>query len=209
MAVGAVLGAGAQDGGDKRVQVSAHAGLGASGWLGADTENGDGKFAYRVGVGFDFPISRTWGFRTGLNFEGLGETMSESESTIEHGSYIYSFVDVEVSSLYLEVPLMATARIDAGRKFDMVFNFGPYIGVGVGGRYSIEGEIMRQTIWDSGSMYGGENTFRRFDMGVGFGLSFEVKRLVFSIDNRIGFLHVWEGDNAYNYATFLGVGYKF
>lgn len=197
--IGTALGAGAQDAVQKGVRLSANAAIGGAGWFGSTVKHLKGKFAYRLGLGLDFPANRTWGFRTGLNFEGIGERMGEWDD------YSYTSYDSSVSSLYLEVPLMATARIDA-KKFDMVFNFGPYVGIGVGGKVTVdEGNSFSA----SEGLYSEGSPFRRFDMGLGFGLSFEVKRFIFSVDNRIGFLSIAENKKLYNYATFFGAGYKF
>lgn len=205
----ALPGASAQDSRNKNVLVSANAAIGGAGCNGSDVEWNNAIFAYRLGVGLDFPISRRWGFRTGVNFERLGITGNSKEShpdlNREHGSYAYG----SLSSLYLEVPLMATVRFDAGRRLDIVLYLGPYIGAGVGGKISIEGEIEHEYFSWAENLYAEGSTFRRFDMGVGFGVGFELKRVVFSIDHHIGFLRVRKRSDIYNNAVFCGVGYKF
>ena len=98
---------------ESNVQLSVKAGVGAAGWIGDDADGANAKFAYRVGLGVDVPISGMWGFQTGLNFAGMG---AKGDSDL---------LDLTVNQLYLEVPLMATARVDAGNGLGIVFNAGP------------------------------------------------------------------------------------
>lgn len=207
MAVAAMPGTTAQKG----IRLSANAAIGGARWIGSDSENLDGTFACRLGVGIDFPISPIWGFRTGLNFESLGATEAgwlRGNDPTDDSRYNVVY-DSSVTSLYLEVPLMATAKIHDGRKFGIVLNFGPYIGVGVGGKISVKREIDGDYSSWSDKLYGEGSTARRFDAGVGLGIGLEVKNFVFSLDNRFGVLHVSKGAYLYNCVTFLGAGYKF
>lgn len=195
VAVCSVLGADAQNG----VDFSVKAGVGASGWMGSDVDGTNCRFAYRIGLGVEKPITQVWGFQSGLNFTGLGCSF-ENESGYD--------INMGISQLYLELPLMATARVNAGNGLNVIFNAGPYLSVGVGGK-------LKATAHNSGSSYSestdafGKDGLNRLDMGLGFGANFEFKQFTFGIDTRFGCIHIAEDAKAYNFALFLGAGYKF
>lgn len=177
---------------ESNVQLSVKAGVGAAGWIGDDADGANAKFAYRVGLGVDVPISGMWGFQTGLNFAGMG---AKGDSDL---------LDLTVNQLYLEVPLMATARVDAGNGLGIVFNAGPYLACGVGGKTKVSGsnaELSSDTFGDGG--------LRRFDAGLGFGMNFEFNRFMVGVDTRFGLAKLASDAKAHNFGVFFGVGYKF
>ncbi len=192
VAIGALLGAQAQ----QNVEVSVKAGVGATGWIGGDSEMADPIFAYRLGVGLDLPIQGMWGFQTGLNFVGAG-------ASINTAGIADSF---KCHQLYLEIPLMATATVNAGNNLDVVFNAGPYVAVGVGGKTKASAfgvSASNKTFADDGF------NLRRGDVGFGMGVGFEFNRFLVGVDTRFGFIKLAENANVHNFGVFANVGYKF
>ena len=183
LAVSAVFGMNAED-----ISLSVKAGVGTSSWMGSDSPSSVARFAYRVGVGVDVPVSGKFGFQTGLNFEGIGIKPSD---------------ELKVNQLYLELPLMATMRFGLGSG-NLVFNAGPYLGVGVGGKHKLTG--LGET---KSTKTFGDNGLKRFDMGMGIGAGYEFSHFLVGIDTRYGFLHLSEGAKAYNIAMFFNFGYRF
>ncbi len=195
LAVSAVFGMQAED-----IAFSVKAGVGTSSWVGKDSPSNSARFAYRVGFGVDVPITGKFGFQTGINFEGLGVS-TPLVKTEEMGMKIDS--KFKATQLYLELPLMATLRYGVGSG-NLVFNAGPYLGVGVGGNTKIEvneGETSSKTF--------GDNGLKRFDMGVGLGVGYEFSKFLVGIDTRYGFLHLSKGAQDYNIAMFVNFGYRF
>lgn len=194
-----VIGANAQK---RNVDFSVKAGIGMSSWLGSDADYTDCRFAYRVGFGVDVPIQGIWGFQTGLNFTGIGANLDTDG--------IEDIVEFKTSQLYLELPLMATARVEAGKGLGIVFNAGPYMGIGVGGKSKmksnldlphLDGEVSSDTFGDGG--------LKRFDFGLGFGVNFEINRFLVGLDTRFGLTRLASDVNTHNFALLFGVGYKF
>lgn len=182
------------------VSINAFAGIGASGIMGEDADGLNAKFAYRFGVGVDVPFTQLWGFRTGLTFESLG-------ANVDYGD-VLNDLDTRMNMLYFEIPLMATATIDTGSALGITFNAGPYIGIGLGGK-------TRTSYDDDGVSYTqksdvfGDNGFRRFDLGLGFGVNFDIDRFFFGVDTRFGLTSLHANTSLHNYAVFFGAGYRF
>ena len=182
-------------------QISAKVGVGASRWLGADAENTNSQFAYRLGVAVDFPITTMWGFQTGLNFEGLG------------AAYDNSFVtsaELNVHQLYLEIPLMATTRFRFGERLCIVCNGGPYLGCGVGGKTkgTLKG-FGSESVNTFGDADDGDFGLRRFDFGVGFGVGLNIRRFTVGVDTRFGLTSLAKDTSIHNFGVFMNVGYSF
>lgn len=174
------------------VTFSVKAGVGVSSWMGGDADYAGARFAYRVGFGVDIPVHGKFGFQTGLNFEQLGTNVDSP-----------TYVQTHINQMYLELPLMGTFRFGAGAG-NFVVNAGPYLGVGVGGKSKVEtslGDISDKTFGDDG--------MKRFDMGVGIGINYEISHFLFGIDTRMGFLHNLKGVKSYNDALFFNFGYRF
>lgn len=187
-------------------EFSAKAGIGISNYMG--DSKADPQFAYRVGLGVDITGTGIWGFQTGLNFEGLGARSSED----------YMGLSASVHQLYLEVPLMATAGIRATDNLKVIFNAGPYLAVGVGGKSSVSTEDYDGKITLSSNTFGEDGLdLRRFDFGIGLGSTLEIKEhFLVGLDFRIGCLKLdknydpdFEDSTARNFAGFLTFGYKF
>ena len=141
------------------------------------------------------PIQGRFGFRTGVNFEQIGTNVDTKD--------IAKDLDTHVNQMYLEVPLMGTMRFGL-KNADVVFNAGPYLAVGVGGKTkaSYRGESVSEKTF-------GDDGLNRFDMGMGIGLGLEFDRFLVGLDTRYGFLHIADNTKAYNIALFFKVGYKF
>lgn len=177
------------------VALSINAGVGTSTWVGDHSSGTSPRFAYRVGLGVDMPIQGRFGFRTGVNFEQIGTNVDTKD--------IAKDLDTHVNQMYLEVPLMGTMRFGL-KNADVVFNAGPYLAVGVGGKTkaSYRGESVSEKTF-------GDDGLNRFDMGMDIGLGLEFDRFLVGLDTRYGFLHIADNTKAYNIALFFNVGYKF
>lgn len=182
-------------------QISAKIGVGATRWIGADAENTNSQFAYRLGVALDVPITTMWGFQTGLNFEGLGAAYDND---------FFSSAKLNVHQLYLEVPLMATTRFRVSEKMSVVCNAGPYLGIGVGGKAkgTLEG-FGSESVSTFGDLEDGNFGLRRFDFGIGFGAGLSIKRFMVGLDTRFGLTSLAKDTSIHNFGVFMNVGYSF
>ena len=179
-----------------------NAGLGTSFYIGGDANFTKPLFAYRLGVGLNFPIKGdVLGFQPGLNLLGNGTAF---DTKIEDASS-------SIHQVYLELPLMLTSRVKATNDLGVVFNYGPYMALGVGGKVKVsDGEYS-----ESSKTFGDMGSPSRFDFGLGFGVNFDMNRIMFGVDTRFGLLNLFRGDfydpslKMKNFALLFNVGYRF
>lgn len=197
------------------------AGVGTANFHGENVES-DTRIAYKVGVGANYEINRTWLVRTSLDFVSIGAR--------EEIEYVGS---ANMNELYLQLPVMMSARLHLGKNYSASLSAGPYIAYGVGGKTS--GEVEDYDINSSyhphkqykfrlatfGNLIDGKMGNRRFDAGLMFGLQMEYCKFIFGVDVQVGMINVNDQldillQGAYvemfspkNLASFFTLGYKF
>lgn len=199
------------------------AGVGTSNFYGENAES-DTRIAYKVGVGMNYELSRTWVFQPSLNFVSIG-----AREDVEYVG------NANMNELYIQLPVMMAAHLNLGKNHSASLSAGPYIAYGVGGKTS--GEIQEQYDYSSSIHHGrGGYRFRldtfgnlidnnmgnkRFDAGFMFSLNFEYNRFIFGAELQLGMIKVNDQlDNLVqnsgiekfspkNLASFFTVGYRF
>ncbi len=174
-----------------------NAGIGVSNLYGKNTDGADAKFAYRVGVGMELPFNSMWSLQTGLNFTSKG---CKARGYLEDD---YESKNVTINALYLELPIQAGLRLPTANNFDVLLKAGPYLGYGIGGKAKAGG-YKEDTF--------GDNGFKKFDAGLGFGVGFEFSKFIVGINTQLGLINVADGGDIIkpkNISAFLTFGYKF
>ena len=208
------LGASAQS----PISFQVKAGVGTSNFYGENVES-DTRIAYKVGVGMNYELNRTWVFQPSLNFVSIGAR--------EEVEYVGK---VNMNELYIQLPIMMAARLNLGKNYSASLSAGPYI---VGGKTSGEMEE-----YDYSSEYNPNRSYRfridtfgnriddkmgnkRFDAGLMFSLNIEYHKFIFGAELQLGMIKVNDQlDNLLqssgiekfspkNLASFFTVGYRF
>ncbi len=137
----------------------------------------------------------------------------------------------KVNMLYLELPVMVAARFHLTKTSNLAISFGPYVACGVGGKTSMDideksipstfgyvtigGKYKLDTF---GSMTNGNMGCKRFDAGLGLGVSYEIHRIVLGLESQLGLVKVHDGIKEFtdyedyapkNVTAFVTLGYKF
>ena len=84
---------------------------------------------------------------------------------------------------------------------NIVINAGPYIGIGLGGKYKIG---------DTKLDYFGDDRARRFDLGLQYGLGAEFgDHILLNLSGQYGFISPFEDSDEKNLGFLLTLGYRF
>lgn len=173
---------------DSKVSWNVKAGINLSNWTGGDTDGTDAKIGFKVGGGMEYAFDKTWSLQPSLFFT----TKGTKETSMGE--------DLTVNQVYLELPVNVQARVPVSDNLNMLFAAGPYFGYGIAGKTSY-GNVKDDTFGDGG--------LKRFDAGLGFGVSFEISQIILGLDGQLGLTKLGDGDAPKNINFGLSVGYKF
>jgi len=172
---------------------SVKGGLNISNWSqGGDTK---AKLGYKIGGGAEWTFTDLWSVQGGLYLSSKG-TKVEND-----------LIDIKINQVYLEMPVMGAARFYLSDNANLVLSAGPYLAYGIAGK-------TKTTV--AGAASEKENTFgdygvKRFDVGIGVGVTAEINRILVGIEGQYGFIRTmkFDGDSPKNMNLAITVGYKF
>lgn len=183
------------------------------------TPHVDYKAGAYVSLHADMGFTSMWHLETGLDFAQMGykpycEDYSETR-------------DDRLNVYYLQLPVMASCHVDLGRDVSLNLKAGPYLGLGLSGRFesvyyvpgmAISVDAFGTTQYDD---RGYETEVRgglsRFDAGLTFGLELEVSRFTVGANYLLGLVDNYRDSNVLhefrpetrNRAFTVAVGYNF
>ncbi|NDV83589.1 porin family protein [Bacteroides sp. 51] len=172
---------------------SVKGGMNISNWSqGGDTK---AKIGYKIGGGAEWVFTNLWSVQSGLYLSSRG-TKVDSD-----------LIEIKVNEVYLEMPMMGAARFYISDNTNLVLSAGPYIAYGIAGK-------TKATV--RGAASDKENTFgdygvKRFDLGLGVGVTAEINRLLIGLEGQYGLIKRldFDGDSPKNMNLSIMVGYKF
>jgi len=179
-----------------------------------DTYSDDNKMlpGFHLGVVAEIPFSETFSFEPGLFLSTKGFKYSE-EGTEAGETYEYKEKAV---LYYIDIPLNLKANFGTGKtKFYGLF--GPYIGMGLSGKYKSESTFMGETESDNSDVKWGSNSddddMKRFDFGISIGAGVQFGAINVGAGYALGLINTSAyTDNGYimkNKVLSVSVGYKF
>lgn len=157
----------------------------------------DMKVGFQAGVGMEYAFTDMWSVRPSLLV-----IMKGAKSDVEG-------VDVKINPLYLQLPVMAAASFDLSDNLKFVAKAGPFIGIGIGGKFKIEEdgiELKQDYFGDDEDQAGG----KRFEFGLGIGGGLEFGQFMVNLDALFGLTEAYKSiDSPKNMTVALTFGYKF
>lgn len=156
---------------------------------------------FHIGATAEFPIQDMYSFETGLLLTSKGTKVSSTYSGVKY--------ETTFKPIYLEVPLTAKGNFEvSGKKVYGIF--GPYLGVGIGGKIKTEGSSSNSESikWGSGS----SNTLKRLDYGLTIGGGIDIETIQVGISYGLGLANIAsessDGVKIHNRVFQISVGYK-
>lgn len=165
--------------GFSQVSLDVRAGMSMNNYTELET---DMKVGYTVGLGVDYAFTDMWSFQSGLMFTGKGAKVG----------------DAKMKPHYLDIPLMAALKLPIADDTKFVINAGPYLGIGLGGKYKYES--VSSKFFDSAD---------RFDLGLQYGVGVEFGKILVNLNGQYGFISPFDDSSAKNLNFLLSVGYRF
>lgn len=186
-----------------------------------DVDDNKTLASFHAGLVADLPIGRFFSIQPGVLFTGKGAKL-ESGNTSGNNWYRST-----TRPYYVEVPVNAVIKLPLGDQSSFFFGAGPYLGIGVGGKNRVEGQVLGVAFSRSNSIKfsnddpftsseegAGYNIMRRFDYGLNGTVGIESKFALFSVNYGLGLAKLQSGTsssddelNKYRVLSF-SVGFK-
>lgn len=165
---------------------------------------------FHVGAVAEFPINELLSFEPGLMLSTKGFKISETESFFGQSVEI----DGSMNLYYVDIPLNLRANIDAGG-IGVYGLLGPYIGMGLSGKYKYEMSAAGQTETEEEDVNfgsGDDDDFKPLDFGLTIGAGVAINALEIGVQYAYGLanisVHTDGGAYIGNRVISLSVAYK-
>lgn len=146
----------------------------------------DMKPGFHAGFIVDVPLNSFLTFQSGLMFTTKGVKQTESGDGFD-----YKF---NLNLQYLDIPLTIKASHELSSSLKMFGTVGPYVGVGILGKFKSELTIGKETEKDEEDVEWGsdevEDDFKRLDMGAVFGVGVEINSLILGVTYNLGLMNI-------------------
>ena len=174
------------------------------------------KTGFHIGATAEFPLTEIFSLETGLLLSTKGFILKQL-FTEEVDGYNYES-KVNLSPLYLDIPITAKASFDTGGGTKIYFVFGPYVGIGLSG--TIKGEEIISfkdgvtTSYENDIEWGSDidSDFKRMDFGLIMGAGVELNSIQIGLNYSLGLPNILPKNNIVkfrNRVLGISVGYKF
>lgn len=170
------------------------------------TFEGNEKVGFNIGAIADIPLGKDFYLHPGLLFTTKG--VKVDDILVEDTYY-----KADMNAMYIQIPLHVGYKMQLERwdnRFGM--SLGPYLAYGIGGKTDYTTKRGKASIGID--TFGSDYMWNRFDVGIGFEIYFELKRLVFTTGAEAGFTRTWKKEyltdniNPRNSNYYICVGYK-
>ncbi len=177
----------------QEVKFGARAGLNVS-KLKFENESTDSRVGFHLGAVADIKLMDMLYFQPGAMLSLKGGKESNGNTT------------VKMNATYLELPLMLSGKLELNSDLAVRANFGPYIGLGLGGQYKAEANDneQKQDLFS-------DDFLKRFDLGLGIGAGVEYTQFYLGLGYNFGLTNISQDDDgkAKNGTFYISVGYNF
>ena len=170
------------------------------------------RTGFHIGATVEFPLTEMFSLETGLLISTKG-VISKELLTEEDMGFNFEY-KVNLSQLYLDIPVTAKASFDTGGGTKIYGVFGPYVGIGLSGKIKgeeiIDGVTTSQEIdieWGSDI----DSDFKRMDFGLIVGTGVELNSIQIGLNYSLGLANILPQNNVKFRNRVLGIsfGYKF
>ena len=152
----------------------------------SNIKKADGLIGFTLGTTANYGLSKALFLQSGLflitkgySTTYIGVSSSKDKTTVR--------------PIFLQLPIHLAYKINVGQNSKIVFNAGPYLAYGLGGKIKNappEGCLIieKQPVFDK------YNGFKRFDYGLGFGTGMEFGKLGFNVGYDLGLVDLSRDD---------------
>jgi len=160
-----------------------------------DVDGTDAKIGFNAGVTLDYGFTSNVYLLTGLELTTKGFKVDD--------------VDASANLMYLQLPVHVGYKLPVTEGTNIVFRAGPYLAYGIAGKTKVvnpeDGKKYKENSF-------GDDGFKRFDFGLGFGVGAEFGKINAGVGCDFGLVNIADTDGngkVRNMNVSISVGYKF
>lgn len=171
---------------------------------------------FHAGFTLEMQTSEIFSFETGLILSAKGTNYErESQFYYGHGGTSYYKTEKSVNLYYLEIPALIKITGNLGT-LQIFATAGPYIGIGVSGKYKYvdnnNGQLTMDEFDVTWSFNSEDGHFKRFDTGLSFGGGIGYKDASLGASYGLGLMNITAhslfGSRADNRVISISLGYR-
>jgi len=168
-----------------------------------NVDDARGIASFHAGLQADLPVTKFFAIQPGVFFTGKGSKIESGNTSGDN------WIRSSTKPYYIEVPVNAVIKLPLGDESSLFFGAGPYLGIGVGGKNKIEGEILGVDFsrtenikfsdddpFTSGEEGSGYGVMRRFDYGLNGTVGVQSKFALFSVNYGLGLAKLQSGTSS-------------
>lgn len=167
------------------------------------------RTGFHIGATVDYPINDYLTLESGLMFTTRGFKASGEEDG--------ATMDIKFNTFYLDIPIMAKTAYEVSDGIMAYGAVGPYIGIGISGKYEMEASFLGEDISEDKDIEWGsdkeKDNLKRLDLGLTFGAGVEYQSFLLGVSYDYGFANLApdtdDGHFAKNRGIKISVGYRF
>lgn len=166
------------------------------------SDGADAHTGFHIGLSAEYPIAKSISFETGLMLSTKGYSIKEDG---------YFSIASTTNLYYLDIPLTAKAAYKIGG-IKIFANLGPYVGVGLSGKVSSEGNLLGISgSTESDVEWGEDGDYERLDYGLTFGAGVEFGKFTVGASYELGLADISPSSyvETNNRVVAISLGYKF
>jgi hypothetical protein len=193
---------------DKPLTFGVKAGMNISNFSGDAVDDSDVRIGFNAGVTLDIALTPDVYMLTGLELMMKG-AKTKGLVNITNGDGTVTNASEKCNLTYLQLPFHIGYKIGTLGDMRFIVHTGPYIGYGIAGSYKLDSKISGVESIDTDIF--SDTFFKRFDMGLGFGVGAEFGKISVGINCDFGLINISkiEGEKIRNMSVAASVGYKF
>lgn len=175
------------------------------------------KIGYQIGLSAEYAVSDGFYLQSGVFFKTKGIRLKGKTGTSEDEAYWSQSINLQ----YLQLPILATYKIELVSDTKVFFNVGPYIAYGIGGKSTIKERYLNSTRTNEkrNTDSFGDNRMKKIDYGLKYSIGLEYEKFVFEWSYELGLVDIGSDNSEINsilndkrfrnQGLALSVGYKF